>query len=293
MHKLFVSIRRLLPRWPFMFSLAIAAAVLWQHQAVFDWVRLSNYTPPASVSQLSDEIMLTSKAQKLFYVNHPAVEDRESFSKACSNRGEHTIVLGCYHPVDRGIFIFHVSDERLNGVDQVTAAHEMLHAAYDRLGGRQRSRIDAMLQDYYKSGLYDERIKTIMAAYQKTEPNDVVNEMHSIFGTEVSVLPSSLEEYYSQYFRDRSRVVGYASDYQGEFTSRQTRVTDYDARLKTMKEQINGNSDSLERQQADITALRARLDSDRNSGNIEAYNANVPVYNDRIDSYNYLINSTK
>ena len=30
-------------------------------------------------------------------------------------------------------YIYNVNDERLNGLKEVTAAHEMLHAAYERL----------------------------------------------------------------------------------------------------------------------------------------------------------------
>ena len=37
-----------------------------------------------------------------------------------------TAVLGCY--ANREISIFNVTDQRLDGIREVTAAHEMLHA---------------------------------------------------------------------------------------------------------------------------------------------------------------------
>jgi hypothetical protein len=280
-------------RWPFIVALLLVTIAVWQHQAIRDWLRLQSYNPDASVVQLADDIALTPEARRLFYVNHPAIQDRESFNASCNSRGEHTIVLGCYHPVDRGIFIFHVSDDRLAGVDQVTAAHEVLHAAYDRLGSKERSRVDRLLQDYNDRGVYDERIKTIIAAYRKSEPNDLVNEMHSIFATEIVVLPGELETYYKRYFTDRAKVVGYANAYQAEFTSRQTMVSDYDKRLQSLKQQIDDNTARLESQESQIATLRAQLDEDRSSDNIEAYNAAVPVYNARIDAYNNLIATTK
>ncbi len=83
----------------------------------------------------------------------------------------------------------------------------MLHAAYNRLNSADKSRIDNSLQKYYQHTLTDQRIKNIIAAYKKTEPNDLVNEMHSIFGTEVAELPPELETYYKQYFSNRSVVV--------------------------------------------------------------------------------------
>jgi hypothetical protein len=288
---------KLFIRLPFLAALAISLLALWQHQAIHDWTRLRGYDPPSSVVQLADELRFTPQARKLFYINHPAIEDRESFNESCSNKGERTIVLGCYHPVDKGIFIFDVSDPRLTGVDQVTAAHEMLHVAYDRLSSRERARVDKLLTDYFdynlKNNLDSERIKKTIAAYQKTEPDAVVNEMHSIFGTELGALPTDLENYYRQYFIDRSRVVTYANDYLAEFTSRQAQVDGADARLVTMRQEIDVNTANLSTQESQITGLRRRLDNDRESENFEAYNANVPVYNARIDTYNKLITSTR
>jgi hypothetical protein len=264
-----------------------------QRQAIHDWLKLYGYQPPASVVQLSNDITLTDKARKVFYVNHPAIEDSQTFNTACKNRDQHTSVLGCYHPVDHGIFVFHVADQRLAGVDQVTAAHEMLHAAYDRLSTGDRKRVDAMLQDFYANGLQDDRIKSIIAVYQKTEPNDVVNEMHSIFGTECSQLPPDLEAYYTQYFVNRTKVAKYASDYQDEFSSRQTLVSDYDTRLKTMKQQLDDSIAELASEEAEISSLKAQMDRETNANDIDAYNADVPVYNAKIDTYNALVVSTK
>lgn len=274
-------------------AFALTMLAVWQRQAIMDWALLYSYTPPTSVSELATEITATDSARRLFYVNHPAIEDREAFNSNCSNKGEHTIVLGCYHAVDRGIFIFHVSDERLNGVDQVTAAHEMLHAAYDRLSRSERARVNAQLQDFYDHGMYDDRIKTIMDAYKKSEPADVQNEMHSIFGTEIAVLPPGLETYYKRYFTDRSKVVSYASAYQAEFASRQAKVTAYDKQLNGLKQQIDANSSKLDTQESDINSLRSQMDSQRSSGDVESYNRNVPIYNSSIDQYNALITTTR
>ncbi len=293
MHKRLKQLSHLMPRMGLLAILTLSVLAMSQHQAIHDWLSLRGYDPPLSVVQLADQTGMTAKTRRLFYVNHPAVEDRDLFNTACSNHGEHTIVLGCYHPVEAGIYVFHVSDDRLDGIDQVTVAHETLHAAYDRLSSTERTRVSAMLQSYYKSGLYDDRIKAIIATYKKTEPNDVVNEMHSVFGTEVLILPTDLEMYYRQYFSNRSKIVAYANTYQAEFTSRQSKVADYDQQLKFLKQDITDNTSSLDRQETQIANLRSRLDSYRASGDIEQYNNNVPAYNSQIDNYNALISRTK
>jgi len=285
-------LKRFLTGSLFVLLLACLLAVT-QRQAIHDWSRLYGYTPPSSVVQLVDDITVTDKARHILYVNHPAIEDRQTFNAACHNLDAHTSVLGCYHPVDHGIYVFHITDQRLAGVDQVTAAHEMLHAAYDRLSSKERTRVNAMLQDYYDHGLQDARIKSIIGVYQKTEPNDVVNEMHSIFGTECGTLSPGLEAYYTQYFQNRAKVAKYASDYQDEFTSRQTLVADYDSRITTMKQQLNDNIARLGTQEAQIIALKAQMDRDTSNNNIDIYNANVPIYNAKIDAYNILVTTTK
>jgi hypothetical protein len=275
------------------FAILILSIGFWQQQNIRDEINLYGYTPPASVVQLADDVQLTPSARRMFYVNHPELLDRSAFNSSCSNRGEHTIVLGCYHPVDRGIFVFHVSDDRLTGVDQVTAAHEMLHAAYDRLGSRDRAHIDQLLLDFYNTKLSDPRIKTVIDTYRKTEPNDVPNEMHSVFGTEVTTLTPELEAYYKHYFTDRSLVTKYANDYQAEFTTRQQKVAEYDTQLTNMKNQIDNNTNELEAQESRISAFKRQMDIQRSTGDIAGYNANVPVYNGQVDAYNNLISTTK
>ena len=278
---------------PFVVGLLLVAAGFWQQQNIRDWVQLYGYNAPTPVVQLADDVQLTPQARRLFYVNHPAMQDRSSFNVSCSSRGEHTIILGCYHPVDRGIYVFNVTDSRLQGIDQVTVAHEMLHAGYDRLSSRERSRVDAMLLNFYNTRLTDQRIKSVIDTYRKTEPNDVTNEMHSVFGTEVGTLTPELETYYKRYFIDRAKVVQYASDYQAEFTTRQNQVTAYDTQLETMKNQIDSNNAQLKTQEVQITAFRKQMDAKRSSGDIAAYNNNVPIYNRQIDAYNALIIKTR
>src|SRR5262249_17898052 len=123
--------------------------------------------------------------------NHPEIDTKNNFSSNCPNNGgEKTVILGCYHPDQNGIFVLGVSDPRLDGVMQVTAAHEMLHAEYDRLNSKDRSYVNGLLMDYYEHDLHDQRIQDVIAAYKLSEPNDVVNEMHAVFGTEIAKLPA-------------------------------------------------------------------------------------------------------
>ena len=244
-----------------------------------DWAILRNYEPPANIQLLAADTAMTDRAQHVFFINRPQVQERDAFNQSCQGAGEQTIILGCYHSPQRGIFVFKVDQPELNGIEQVTAAHEMLHAAYDRLSRNDRRNIDALLTDYYKTQLKDERILRTIELYKKTEPNDLANEMHSIFGTEIASLPPELEAYYSKYFTDRSKVTNFAAQYQQAFTRRQQQIDDYDAQLEQIRQQIVANQAELTRQADSLRADRGRVEASRDQETVDAYNQRVVAYN--------------
>ena len=265
--------------------LAAVAVTWWQRQALYDWWRLRNYSPPPAIVALANADTMTDPARHLFYVNHPRlVSQLEAFRQHCPT-SELTIVLGCYQPPQAGIYIYDVSDNRLTGIEEVTAAHEMLHGAYDRLSPREKRYIDDLLVEYAKN-LTDQRIIDTIAAYRRSEPRDVINEMHSVFGTEAVDLPAALENYYKRYFVDRSKVVSLANGYEAEFSRRIDLIESYDAQLSDLKQSIKLQEQDLDAQLTQIQAERSRLQSLRASGQIEAYNAAVPAYNFQVNAYN-------
>lgn len=271
-------------------SVALVAA---NQRNLIDWWRLRGYDAPTAVVQLADQTAMSDYGRKVFYVNKPELVSKTNFSSVCPAGREHTIVLGCYHGGQNGIYLLDVSDARLDGVEQVTAAHEMLHGVYERLDAAERKRIDGLLQAFYEQQVKDGRIIETINAYKQSEPNDVVNEMHSIFATEIRSLTPELESYYQQHFKDRLQVVAYAERYQAEFTSRDAAIDAFDAQLKALKERIDATELDLRRQQQSLENQQLRLNRWRSSGDIEAYNAAVPAYNALIDSYNYQVEQVK
>lgn len=277
----------------FLIVLVLCAVVVVNKQNIRDWWVLRNYQAPANIVELADQIDLTDRSRKVFYVNKPQLTNSQAFTQACKSAAqEQTIVLGCYHGNQFGIFLLDVTDPRLQGVEQVTAGHELLHAEYDRLSTAEKTRVDKMLTDYYTT-VKDQRIIDTVEAYKKSEPNDVVNEMHSIFGTEIPNLPPELEQYYSKYFNNRLVVVGYSQKYQSEFTSRKNKIAADDAQLAVYKQQIDDLENELQRQQATIDEQDAEMTRLKASGNIDAYNSMVNPYNNLIYSYNAKINTLK
>lgn len=260
--------------------------VYFNAQALSDWWQLRGYTPPAAVTALASQDTMTAYATHVFDVNHPDLEASAAQFRTDCNETEQTIVLGCYRSNQDGIFVYDVHDSRLAGVRQVTAAHEMLHAAYDRLNSKDKKYVDGLLMDYFNNSLKDQRIIDTINEYKKTEPNDLVNEMHSIFGTEVPNLPAPMENYYKKYFSNRQAVVNFASNYEAEFTSREDQIKADDAQLAILRGRIQDEESSLQAQSSKIDADRSRLDSERAAGDISAYNAGVAPFNGEVDTYN-------
>jgi hypothetical protein len=262
-----------------------------KRQDIYDSLRLRNYNPPNNIAQLATDTTMNASARHIFFVNHPAIENSTTFTEKCGSQGEQTIVLGCYIPPQRGIHLYDVTDARLAGVEQVTAAHEMLHAAYDRLSSQDKKQIDAWIEAAY-SQITDQRIRDTITAYKK-DGADTSNELHSILGTEVRNLPPELENYYKRYFADRSKIVDYSDRYESVFTSRKVQVDAYDTQLASLKKQIDDNQVALSQQNKELADERSNLDQLLASKQFEAYNNGVASYNKKVQAYNALVTTTK
>jgi hypothetical protein len=219
---------------------------------LIDQATVLGYRPSEAVKDLSRGSGLSQHGQWVFYAATPQVDQREQFNDNCANViNEMSIVLACY---TGQIYVYDVTDERISGVKYVSAAHEMLHAAYDRLPWLERYRVDSMLKREL-SLITNERILELIKIYDTTEPGQQLNELHSILGTEVRNLSPELEAYYARYFTDRMMVVGESEHYEAVFTQMSRRADE-------LSQQIEAQSDSIEKRRADYEAKLAALNVD-------------------------------
>ena len=270
-------------------SFGIIAAGFWvitHRQEVLDWWQLLNYKPTSDIVALADADKLTTRGRDMFYVSDPKVEDSQAFNLSCSDVGEQGSVLGCYTAIGR-IYIYNVTDNRLPRVKEVTAAHEMLHAAYARLDTATRKKVDLMVQAAADKLKSDTSLQDLEKIYVKSEPGELLNELHSIIGTEYGNLSPDLEAYYKQYFTDRSKVVGYAKQYKAIFDESKARIADYDKQLAELKTQISAMEAELTARRANLNSENARLAQLRQTDPAE-YNNEVPGYNTDVRAFNEL-----
>ena len=284
-------LRRFWPGALLVVLLATLAAVVWQHERIGDWLATRGYQAPGNVVALASDDFMTPYAKRLYYVNKPAVEAKDKFNKHCSNGFDQVTVLGCYAGNRQGIYIYDVTDARLDGIQQVTAAHEMLHQAYDRLDAKTRASVDSQLQAYYKT-VTDSNLRGKITDYQKTEPHDVVNEMHSVFGTEVDKLPPGLEAYYKRYFTNRAKITIFHDHYQAAFDERTKQLDDYDTQITALKKQIEDGKASIQSQEKTLQTQRAQMNQLLAANRASDYNALVPGFNAQVAAYKQTIIST-
>lgn len=239
-------------------AVVIAGLLLLNRQFIVDQMVIWQYQPTTEISAMVDRTSMTGTATRYFYASRPAVEDSDNFNKNCGRKEQGTAILGCYNGSQ--IFIYDVTDARLDGVREVTAAHEMLHAAYDRLSDSKRQQVDQLLEVEYNKLKSDAEFTDRMAFYARTEPGERDNELHSVIGTEVSSISPELESYYRQYFTDRSVVTKLHDAYAAVFS-------DLQAKGQQLTDQL--------------TALAANVDKQSTR-----YNKDVAVLNDDIAGFN-------
>lgn len=221
--------------------LLAAAGFMWfERQYIVDSIQYYQYTPDSQVEAIAKRTGLTDKSKFIFYASHPVVEGKEAFNEHCERREATSPILGCYG--GQRIYIYDITDDRLDGIKEVTAAHELLHAVYERLSSSEKERINVLLQDAYDN-LADTELKERMAYYEENEPGEHFNELHSIIATEFTDIGSELNEYYEQYFTDRNAVVDLHTKVEKQFSELSQEAAGLVKKLNSLASKINADTE--------------------------------------------------
>jgi len=239
---------------------AAALAIFFNKQLIVDKFSVWQYQPGEAVVSLASRARMSETGKFYFYASQPAIESAEKFNQECTRQEESTAILGCYN--GRFIYIYNVTDSRLDGIREVTAAHEMLHAAYDRLPPNEKAKVNTLLEVEYAKIKDDKEFAERMEFYARTEPGERANELHSIIGTEVANLPTELEAYYKKYFDNRSDIVALHEKYASVFMGLQKRSDEISKQLEDIAAKINTQSTAyniaIEQLNRDIAAFNAK-----------------------------------
>ncbi|PZR53410.1 hypothetical protein DNL40_07815 [Xylanimonas oleitrophica] len=181
--------------------------------------------PGDDVVALADQMYLTDTGRDVLYGARPRLLDRQEFSGRCEGRAHPNVpaalpadvggapgepaVMGCY-VAGREIVVYVPDDPRLRPAVVTTAAHEMLHAAWDRMGAREQGRLEPLLETAVAAVDPADPVHEQLAASVGDDPRLRSTELFAYLGSQVypaGGLDPALEEAYARYVADREALV--------------------------------------------------------------------------------------
>ncbi|HRQ86960.1 MAG TPA: hypothetical protein PLY16_02510 [Candidatus Saccharibacteria bacterium] len=237
-----------------MLLIAASVTLYLGRQYVVDHASMWSFQPSQGISAINDQLDLTYRGQLYFYTAHPELNTANEFNVNCPRVELNNPILGCLHG-DR-IYIYDIENGKLDGIEEVTAAHEMLHVAWQRLSDDERQHLGKLLHAEQEK-ITDKAFKERMEYYERNEPGQFFNELHSIIGTEVSDISDELEEYYKKYFNDRQAVVALYENYSSVFENLLNQSEDLAAKIKASGQNLTPRIGQYQR---DVEALSDSID---------------------------------
>ncbi|GAA3585176.1 hypothetical protein GCM10022198_05580 [Klugiella xanthotipulae] len=275
----------------------IAILGFTNRQLISDQISIWGFTPSPSVTQVQERMQLTDRGDFVFLASNPTLESSSLFNDQCAqvDHSEEGHVLGCF--TGSRIHLFMVDDERLDGIVDVTAAHELLHAVYARLTDGEKADLNKTLNaEYQKLSKSNPELTERMSVYQSLPEDRFVNELHSVLGTEVGALSGELEKHYAETFRDRAAVVTFFDNYHAVFTSLQDEAEKIESEMSELGESIETRSTTYQEDlgvlNADIASFNQRL-SDGEISSQTQYNTERSALVTRADALEAARNTLK
>lgn len=260
----------------------IALVILWSIVAsgLHDPISVMFYSGPSQVKQLSDQSGMNTHGKALFYSTRPEIVDYPSLQQHCPDTAKDSIEFGCFVPSENRIYILNITDSRISSLMAVTAAHEMLHKAYSELPESEKNRIDAELKNDASQLANDAKFNEIIGPYKdaKISESDLLDEMHSLIGSEIGTIDVPLSQYYDRYFASRITSVGQDEKASANLTAVSSEIDAQYADLQSKLSDLHG-------EEATLHKFETALDYDIYIGDTYTYDINYQKYSDIYDAY--------
>ena len=242
-------------------ALALQGGIAWGATWVVDNERrlkdqlvAYQFEPSADILSYSQQAGLSREGTLYFLTSLPQVVPGYEFDRYCTRREPGIGVLGCYTTRDGRIYLYDVTDPRLVAIEPVVAAHEMLHAAWARIGVDERDRIAVLLEEGFALLPEDHEMRSRIESYEENNPASRIPELYAILGTETRELPAELEAHYAIYFDDRTKVVALAEEIYRVFETVQEELLALATELESRAAEIEGLRFTYENTNATLSA---------------------------------------
>lgn len=230
--------------------LAVFLGVFYYSNRIFisDLISSAAFTPSEQITDITARLDLTDRAKTMLFATHPALSSRDDFSAHCNPDQDDISVLGCY--TNGKIYLFDIKEDDLSGIIESTTAHELLHAAWERLDAPTKNKISAELTAVYNDSKYHDLLAEDLSIYDDSER---IDELHSRVGTEITDLPSSLETYYARYFKNQDQIVKYYDGYIAPFRELSAEIDSLTAKLDDLNATIDADTKSYYKSAEDLS----------------------------------------
>lgn len=292
-----------------------ALLLIYNKQFIIDQITVWQYSPTSEINALVVRGGMNDKGKFLYLASQPKLDGTQNFNKECDRLEYDTSILGCYS--NFRIYIYDVTDTKLDGIREVTAIHETLHAIYARMSTTEKTTVNSLIEAEYNKIKGNTDFAELMAFYARAEPGQRDNELYSIIGTEIANVSPDLEAHYDKYFSNRQKVVDLNTKYSSVFktlknqadkllsqidelkNSISTRTAQYNADAQKLSHAISdfnvraasGDFTSLlqfNNERSILTSRTVELDATRNS-----ISKDISTSNTLLDEYNSLASESK
>ncbi len=225
---------------------------------------------PVAVGYVLDAQMTPAGADR-YLETRPALVSKSFIQRECAAAVDEGQLQGCY--TGDHIYLIDLPQQAIRPEVSVTAAHEMLHAVWERLPGKEREAVTRLLENAAgENGALRERVGSYSDETR-------INELHSIAGTEFPGLEADLERHYDRFLRNRPVIV--------------QRHLAYERILDGLKAEIDRLKAELDRLGAQADTRLAAGDIAGYNGLVGPYNALVAEANEKVRRYNDLTAHTR
>lgn len=216
---------------------AVSAAAIYFNQVGYgpnlavkiqDFFQGNAYQPSAEMARIRNDLQLTDKGKFIFNSAQPKLSESDEFNKYCRSDSPEAAILGCY--TMNNIYVYNITDAELDGIRELTTAHELLHAVWARMSDEEKTALVEPLTRTFEAN------QDFMA--EEINNYDISQKQEELYvraGTEVANLPADLERHYAEIFKNQDAVVAFYDKYIGVF---RTLTAELDS-LKAELDQIN------------------------------------------------------
>ena len=225
----------------------LAVIAVLKRNLIRDFFRGLSYKPTAEMTALKSNLDLTDSGSLIFNASWPELNEKDDFNNNCRTIEASTAILGCF--TDEKIYVYNITDKRLDGIREATLAHELLHAVYTRMDESERESLKTLLDQVYKSN--KEVLGDELDIYPEEEQYE---ELYVRAGTEIAKLPAELERHFEKYFNDQDKIAKYYNNYASVFKELNQKIKELGEQLDSLSKEIESLISQYEQKLTELNA---------------------------------------